>query len=68
MQGTQYATERSILCRGAFCGSPMHPLFNPEADFHFLNINFKLSALYELLRRSATLSTFFTLYRVYNAF
>ena len=21
MQGTQYATKRSILCRGAFCGS-----------------------------------------------
>ena len=20
MQGTQYATKRSILCRGAFCG------------------------------------------------
>ena len=29
MQGTQYATKRSILCRGAFCGptkdtSPRH--------------------------------------------
>ena len=24
MQGTQYATKRSILCRGAFCGSTGH--------------------------------------------
>ena len=27
MQGTQYATKRSILCRGAFCG-PTVPVFN----------------------------------------
>ena len=26
MQGTQYATKRSILCRGAFCGPTMHTL------------------------------------------
>ena len=26
MQGTQYATKRSILCRGAFCG-PTAPIF-----------------------------------------
>ena len=25
MQGTQYATKRSILCRGAFCGPTVHP-------------------------------------------
>ena len=25
MQGTQYATKRSILCRGAFCG-PTGPI------------------------------------------
>ena len=36
----------------------MHPLFNPEAYFHFLSVNFKLSAFYELLIRTATLSTF----------
>ena len=24
MQGTQYATKRSILCRGAFCGPTAH--------------------------------------------
>ena len=36
----------------------MHPLFKPEAYFHFLNVNFKLSAIYELLIRTATLSTF----------
>ena len=24
MQGTQYATKRSILCRGAFCGPTTH--------------------------------------------
>ena len=29
MQGTQYATERSILCRGAFCGPTK--LFEHEA-------------------------------------
>ena len=30
MQGTQYATKRSIFCRGAFCGSTLrqpHPRF-----------------------------------------
>ena len=28
MQGTQYATKRSILCRGAFCGptEPAHEM------------------------------------------
>ena len=26
MQGTQYATKRSILCRGAFCGPTVHAL------------------------------------------
>ena len=26
MQGAQYATKRSILCRGAFCGSTRHHL------------------------------------------
>ena len=36
----------------------MHSLFNPEAYFHFLNVNFKLAAFYELLIRTATLSTF----------
>ena len=25
MRGTQYATKRSILCRGAFCGPTQHP-------------------------------------------
>ena len=25
MQGTQYATKRSILCRGAFCGPTRLP-------------------------------------------
>ena len=32
MQGTQYATKRSILCRGAFCG-PTRPPFR-ENDKH----------------------------------
>ena len=36
----------------------MHQLFHPEAYFHFLNVNFKLSAFYELIIRTATLSTF----------
>ena len=36
----------------------MHPLFNPKAYFHFLNINFTLSTFYEFLRRTDTLSTF----------
>ena len=30
----------------------MHPLFNPEAYFHFLSVNFKLSAFYGLLIES----------------
>ena len=46
----------------------MHALFNPKAYFHFLNVNFTLSAIYELLKSTATLSTFFTLYDVWNAF
>ena len=43
MQGTQYATKRSILCRGAFCGPTMLPfecvvilsltIFKPFWDF-----------------------------------
>ena len=28
MQGTQYATKRSILCRGAFCGPTLLRLLN----------------------------------------
>ena len=28
MQGTQYATKRSILCRGAFCGPTVVPLLS----------------------------------------
>ena len=36
----------------------MPALFNPKAYFHFLNINFTLSAFYELLKSAATLSTF----------
>ena len=31
MQGTQYATKRSILCRGAFCG-PTLPLRTDKRD------------------------------------
>ena len=27
MHGTQYATKRSILCRGAFCGPTTHTYF-----------------------------------------
>ena len=35
MQGTQYATKRSILCRGAFCGPTTHTcsLSNKQKDF-----------------------------------
>ena len=32
MQGTQYATKRSILCRGAFCGPTMRA-FITDIDF-----------------------------------
>ena len=46
----------------------MHSLFNPEAYFHFLNVNFTLSAFYELLKRTVIFSTFYTLYDVWNAF
>ena len=46
----------------------MHPLFNLEAYFHFLDVNITLSAFYELSERTATLSTFFTFYHVLNAF
>ena len=40
MQGTQYATKRSILCRGAFCG--------PTAPNDYINICF-LAIHYTLL-------------------
>ena len=38
MQGTQYATKRSILCRGAFCGPtkhsmPSHHMYASESPF-----------------------------------
>ena len=32
MQGTQYATKRSILCRGAFCGPTVHSSKSPWHD------------------------------------
>ena len=31
MQGTQYATKRSILCRGAFCGPTPQCLVNVQS-------------------------------------
>ena len=36
--------------------------------FCFLNVNFMLSVFYELLKSTVPLSTFFTLYDVWNAF
>ena len=39
----------------------MQALFNPKACFQFLNVNFSLSAFHELLKSTATLSTFFSL-------
>ena len=39
----------------------MHALFNPKAYFHFLSVNFTLSAFFDLLKSTATLSTFVTL-------
>ena len=38
----------------------MRALFDTKAYFHFLNVNFTLSAFYELLKSTATLSTFFS--------
>ena len=35
MQGTQYATKRSILCRGAFCGPTV-----PISNFAFFQVVF----------------------------
>ena len=46
----------------------MHALFNPKAYFNFLNVNFTLSAFHELLNSTATWSTLFTFYDVWNAF
>ena len=34
----------------------MRELFNPKVYFHFLNVNFTLSAFYELLKSTVTLS------------
>ena len=39
-----------------------------KAFFLFLNVNFTLSAFYELLKSAATLYTFFTWFDVWNAF
>ena len=36
----------------------MHALFNPKAYFKYLKVNFTLSAVNELLKSTATLSTF----------
>ena len=36
----------------------MSALSNPKDYFHFLNANFTLEAFYELLKSTATLSTF----------
>ena len=35
MQGTQYATKRSILCRGAFCGPTLHTPLHIYKQFWF---------------------------------
>ena len=42
MQGTQYATKRSILCRGAFCGPTQHYITNCVS--HQNTCNYSLSA------------------------
>ena len=34
MQGTQYATKRSILCRGAFC-RPTHRTYDSETPIFY---------------------------------
>ena len=41
MQGTQYATKRSILCRGAFCG----PTVRNINDAHRTHIALKVSSV-----------------------
>ena len=46
----------------------MQALFNPKAYFHFLNVKFLLSAFFELLNSTDTLSTVLTLYDVWNTF
>ena len=46
----------------------MQALFNPNAYFNVLNVNVSLSEFNELLNYTATLSTFFTLNDVWNAF
>ena len=34
MQGTQYATKRSTLCRGTFCGSTAHDSITKTKMIH----------------------------------
>ena len=44
MQGTQYATKRSILCRGAFCG-PTVPRYRKEKPFFV--VSFSVRKIYK---------------------
>ena len=39
MQGTQYATKRSILCRGAFCGPTEHIGTDPSTSSYFVTLS-----------------------------
>ena len=43
MQGTQYATKRSILYRGAFCGPTQH-LAASDLVLHCLSMSHKKDA------------------------
>ena len=44
MQGTQYATKRSILCRGAFCG-PTWLINNDDSELVSLPYDILLKQL-----------------------
>ena len=46
MQGTQYATKRSILCRGAFCGPTMPQSLNPL--YRKLNLIERIFRIFEV--------------------
>ena len=50
MQGTQYATKRSILCRGAFCGPTMRTLHN--GDYCQIRMGKKIYTTYKTHTRN----------------
>ena len=57
MQDTQYATKRSILCRGAFCGPTVHAPLQHKGTFLYPIKPFFIQILHNKLFTQAEIRT-----------